>query len=193
MKKLFFIFILISAVETIFAQTDKSRLKLITGFKLLPIDWAGGMCLGLGLNLTDRLEISVRNDFTFNYGKQTVSGDTVVFFSSDKNEIYNYHTFNYFDIEYKISSKRDIYLGLGPGWVFAGGNSTYRLSDQTGYYVLSLTAKIQHKHLGFELRGDIPLTDVPLSVYSGNNIYSELPERIFPVSVSLIYRFQLEK
>jgi hypothetical protein len=158
---------------------------------LQPYDFAVGMNMGLGFYLpNNRYRICLRNDFTFNYGEQTTVDNNENVVILEKNGIYNYHTYNYLDFDYKISTKRNLYVDAAPGWVFAGGNQNYKFDESAGYYVLSLSAKIQYSWLVIEVRGDIPLSKVPKTVYSGQNgMITEQSELVFPLSVSLSYPF----
>jgi hypothetical protein len=146
MKKLIIIVLLISAVETVFAQTEtteKKKVEFLAGIRLQPYDCAAGMNHGLGFYLpNNRFRICLRNDFTFNYGEQTILDDNGNVIVLEKNGIYNYHTYNYLDFDYKISTKRNLFVGIAPGWVFAGGNQNYKFDESAGYYVLSLSAKL---------------------------------------------------
>lgn len=91
----------------------------------------------------------------------------------------------YGDIEYNfyVTRKIPLILGLGYGWIYLGERENFRFNRDFGYAVLSPKLIYKYSWISFEIRGNIP---IQREYFQWHYNF----ERLFPVEVSLIYRFK---
>lgn len=155
------------------SKDDIYNINLELGIKYTPIEWIGGPLLGLGLESeSKKVGVHFRNDIVLSVGQDPIQTESTY-------RLVRYHTYNYLDIDYKLTNK--LSTGAGIGWIFLVGENN-RFNSENGYTIATVFLKYNIKWLTFELRGDIPLEQ-----YEEKKVVG--PEFLFPVSLGCYYSF----
>lgn len=194
MKKIRILLALSIATNVLIAQSDTTKntkydLNIDLGLKFTPFDYLGGAILGLSIYSPDKkFAVNFRNDILLSIGKSSSLNSVGNIIPSEKFSVLEYHTLNYFELDYKISNfnKKPLYIGLGSGWVYLGEGKNIRFNSETGYATITSSLKYKISWFAIEVRGDYALKG---RSFKGYNI----TKSIFPISFGLIYKFKPSK
>lgn len=161
------------------------------GFNYVPFDYIGGPSLGLSLYSPDkRLAFNFRYDMGLSFGRGSSAqliDTTMVVVGDNKISLQQYNVRTFIEAEYllKKMNRHSVYASAGLGWIFPGETHNYLLNEETGYYNLTLAARYKFSWFSIEPRFFVP-------VFNGNkyNLGRSLRSTLFPLSVSLIYKFK---
>ena len=122
------------------------------------------------------MNFNYRRDYIFSIGK-------LPFQNTSNYQLTDYFTYDYFDVEYKITTKFSFSTGVG--WIYQGKGLNVKLNTDYGYYSATFGLKYNIDWLTFEIRGDIPVSSYEQPAISN--------DFLFPVSLALYYHFRSQK
>ena len=184
MKKIYFSAIIILMTSQLVAQTNASDTPYDLNIEVGA--YYAFEIGGFGINAVvfspdKKWSYALRNRFLFNFekGLNTSTGQYSPYYVVSR-----YYTQNYLDVHYcwNVVKKHRFETGLGIGWTYNGEKENYRLNKGYGFYVLSASVMYRVTWFYLELRGDYPLLSQKDRAIG--------PDRVFPVSLGLYYRFK---
>ncbi len=165
---------------------DKLNVYMDMGLNYIPYDELTGPVIGLGIK-------HHKSGFTFFYRKHlnfyTGYSTTNAFhrfgnFPTYKFQILNFYISNNFELSYPMFStrKKPLWIGIGYGWLY---NDTRKRREErySGYSIIFSSIRYKIDWLFFGISGGYPIP--PKGFYR----YYERTNILFPISFSLIYRF----
>lgn len=171
------LFLAIIFINFVIYGQEKSNLYVNFGMKYTPLEYMGGPLIGISAGKPN-------GKFMWNFRKDIILKISKLNLNNTSNLNYNltdYNTYNYLDVDYKITEK--FYATAGFSWI--SRQITYNSlsnSPQPVYFAATVAVKYKIDWLTLELRGDIPLE---------KNISNLIDQgHIFPVSLALYYRFR---
>ena len=166
-------------------KVQKRDVFLLTGFKVVPIDWLAGPSIGVSWFSPDKaLSVEIRRDYLISIGQQTADNNGVIVPIQEKMEITQFFRQSSLYLNYRIQVPRMkwISLGIGLSSTNMGDRENLIFSSDYSYHAISATIQFPISWFVLELKGDYE--------FKNDYYYSNLL-RITPIpfSVGILYRF----